>query len=87
MLLTFFFGMFFVNPASIMAIVLSWGAIVLYLWLRFGSIQWGLAAVICLIHDVIIVVGLVATLMLVLFMFFYSGRSCVFTVLAGGGGQ
>ena len=45
---------------AIMAIVLSWGAIVLYLWLRFGSVQWGLAAVICLIHDVIIVVGLVA---------------------------
>jgi len=45
---------------AIMAIVLSWAAIVGYLWLRFGSIQWGLAAVICLVHDVIIVVGLVA---------------------------
>ena len=45
---------------AIMAIVLSWIAIVLYLWLRFGRIQWGLAAVICLVHDVIIVVGLVA---------------------------
>jgi SecD/SecF fusion protein len=45
---------------AIMAIVLSWAAIVAYLWLRFGSIQWGLAAVICLVHDVIIVVGLVA---------------------------
>ena len=42
------------------AIILSWVAIVLYLWLRFGSVQWGLAAVICLIHDVIIVVGLLA---------------------------
>lgn len=42
------------------AVILSWLAIVGYLWLRFGSIQWGLAAVICLIHDVIIVVGLVA---------------------------
>ena len=45
---------------AIFAIVLSWVAIVLYLWLRFGSVQWGLAAVICLIHDVIIVVGLLA---------------------------
>jgi len=45
---------------AIMAVVLSWLAIVGYLWLRFGSIQWGLSAVICLIHDVIIVVGLVA---------------------------
>ncbi len=45
---------------ALMAIILSCIAIVLYLWLRFGSIQWGLAAVICLAHDVIIVVGLVA---------------------------
>ncbi|MGB2824746.1 MAG: protein translocase subunit SecD, partial [Phycisphaerae bacterium] len=45
---------------AIIAIVLSWVAIVLYLWLRFGSVQWGLAAVICLVHDVIVVVGLVA---------------------------
>ena len=46
--------------SAIVAIVLSWLAIVGYLWFRFGSPQWGLAAVICLIHDVIIVVGLVA---------------------------
>jgi len=45
---------------ALMAIILSGVAIVLYLWLRFGSIQWGLAAVICLAHDVIIVVGMVA---------------------------
>lgn len=45
---------------AVIAVVLSWVAIVLYLWLRFGSIQWGLAAVICLIHDVIVVVGMVA---------------------------
>ena len=45
---------------AIFAIVLSWVAIVLYLWLRLGSVQWGLAAVIFLIHDVIIVVGLLA---------------------------
>ncbi len=45
---------------AIVAVGLSWLAIVGYLWLRFGSLQWGLAAVICLIHDVVIVVGLVA---------------------------
>ncbi len=45
---------------AIMAIVLSWIAIILYLWLRFGNWRWGLAAVICLIHDVVIVIGLVA---------------------------
>ncbi|MBT3279276.1 MAG: hypothetical protein HN909_09145 [Phycisphaerales bacterium] len=45
---------------TIIVIVLSWAAIVFYLWLRFGSLQWGLAAVVCLIHDVMIVVGLIA---------------------------
>jgi len=45
---------------AIVAVVLSWLAIVAYLWLRFGSAQWGLAAVVCLVHDVVIVVGLVA---------------------------
>jgi SecD/SecF fusion protein len=45
---------------AIVVVVLSWVAIIAYLWLRFGSVQWGLAAVICLIHDVIIIVGLVA---------------------------
>lgn len=45
---------------AIMAVVLSWICIVIYLWFRFGSVQWGLAAVVCLVHDVVIVVGLVA---------------------------
>jgi SecD/SecF fusion protein len=45
---------------AVMAIILSCVAIVLYLWLRFGSLTWGIAAVVCLAHDVIIVVGLVA---------------------------
>ena len=44
---------------AVAAVVLSWLAIVAYLWFRFGSVQWGLAAVLCLIHDVVIVVGLV----------------------------
>jgi len=45
---------------AIVVIALSWLAIVAYLWLRFGSVQWGLAAVVCLMHDVIIVIGLIA---------------------------
>lgn len=45
---------------AIAAVILSWLAIVGYLWLRFGSVRWGLAAVVCLVHDTIIVVGLVA---------------------------
>jgi SecD/SecF fusion protein len=46
--------------SAIMAIIMSWIAIVLYVWVRFGSARWGLAAVVCLIHDVVIVVGLLA---------------------------
>ena len=46
--------------SAVIAIIMSWIAIVLYVWVRFGSIRWGLAAVICLIHDVVIVVGLLA---------------------------
>jgi len=45
---------------AIIAFVLSWLAIVAYLWLRFGSARWGLAAVVCLVHDVVIAVGMVA---------------------------
>ena len=45
---------------AIVVVILSWSAIVAYLWLRFGSVQWGLAAVICLVHDVVIVVGMIA---------------------------
>jgi SecD/SecF fusion protein len=48
------------SQRAIMAVVLSWIAIILYLWLRFGSVRWGLAAVICLVHDTLITVGLVA---------------------------
>jgi SecD/SecF fusion protein len=45
---------------AIVAVILGWLSIIVYLWFRFGSVRWGLAAVICLIHDVTIVVGLVA---------------------------
>lgn len=48
------------SQMAIIALVLSWLSIIAYLWLRFGSVQWGLAAVICLIHDVAIAVGMVA---------------------------
>src|SRR5262249_17528110 len=33
------------------AILASWAAMLLYLWFRFGNWTFGLAAVICLIHD------------------------------------
>jgi SecD/SecF fusion protein len=42
------------------AILLSWAGILLYLWFRFGSWTFGLAAVICLIHDLFFTMGVIA---------------------------
>ena len=44
---------------AIGAIALSWLAIVLFLWFRFGNWTFGVAAVLCLIHDLTFTVGLV----------------------------
>lgn len=48
------------QTSAIIAIVLSWLAIILYLWFRFGNIRWGLAAVVALVHDIIIAIGMIA---------------------------
>jgi SecD/SecF fusion protein len=45
---------------AIMAIVASWVIIILYLWFRFKSVTYGVAAVIALVHDVLIALGAVA---------------------------
>ncbi|MEX0776503.1 MAG: protein translocase subunit SecD [Phycisphaeraceae bacterium] len=45
---------------AIFAVVLSWLAIMAYVWLRFGDLRYGLGAIIALIHDVVIAVGLAA---------------------------
>jgi SecD/SecF fusion protein len=42
------------------AILLSWLAILLYLWFRFHNWTFGLAAVICLIHDLCFTLGAIA---------------------------
>ncbi|HKQ49644.1 MAG TPA: protein translocase subunit SecD [Phycisphaerae bacterium] len=42
------------------AIALSWLVIIVYVWFRFGNIRWGLAAVVALIHDVIVAIGAIA---------------------------
>jgi SecD/SecF fusion protein len=42
------------------AILASWGAILLYLWFRFGNWTFGLAAVFCLIHDLFFTLGIIA---------------------------
>jgi SecD/SecF fusion protein len=45
---------------AFIAIALSWIGIIIYLWFRFGNIRWGLAAVIALIHDVVVALGAIA---------------------------
>ncbi|MGC1273686.1 MAG: protein translocase subunit SecD [Planctomycetaceae bacterium] len=45
---------------ALMAILASWAAIVGYLWFRFQDINYGLAAVIGLMHDVAITLGVLA---------------------------
>ena len=45
---------------ALYAILASWGAILLYLWFRFGNWTFGLAAVLCLIHDLFFTLGAIA---------------------------
>ncbi|MBN9518885.1 protein translocase subunit SecD [bacterium] len=42
------------------AILASWVAILLYLWFRFGNWTFGLAAVLCLVHDLCFTLGMIA---------------------------
>ncbi len=42
------------------AIMVSWLVILGYLWFRFGSWQFGLAAVLCLVHDLCFTLGAIA---------------------------
>jgi SecD/SecF fusion protein len=48
------------RTVAALAIVLSWLVIIAYLWFRFKSFAFGLAAVIALVHDVLITLGAVA---------------------------
>jgi SecD/SecF fusion protein len=45
---------------ALVAIVISSLAIILYVWIRFGSVRWGLGAVLALIHDLVIAMGVLA---------------------------
>lgn len=45
---------------AIIALVTSWVAIVIYIWIRFQKVVFGLAAVVALIHDVLISLAAVA---------------------------
>ncbi|MCB9838107.1 MAG: protein translocase subunit SecD [Phycisphaeraceae bacterium] len=45
---------------AIVAVILSFLGIMIYIWVRFGSLRYSLAAIIALMHDVIAVLGLIA---------------------------
>jgi SecD/SecF fusion protein len=45
---------------ALVAIIGSWLVIIAYLWFRFKSVAFGVAAVIALVHDVLIALGAVA---------------------------
>jgi SecD/SecF fusion protein len=44
---------------ALIAIVLSFLAIIIYVWLRFGTARYGIAGVVALIHDVTVAIGAV----------------------------
>jgi SecD/SecF fusion protein len=45
---------------ALYAILASWAAILLYLWFRFGNWTFGAAAVLCLLHDLLFTLGIIA---------------------------
>ncbi|MEM9415941.1 MAG: protein translocase subunit SecD [Planctomycetota bacterium] len=48
------------KQTAMVAMLLSLLAVVVYIWVRFGSIRYGLAAIVALVHDVSITIGLIA---------------------------
>jgi protein-export membrane protein SecD/preprotein translocase SecF subunit len=44
---------------ALIAVVLGWLVIIIYLWFRFGKARWGLAAVSALVHNILITLGFV----------------------------
>jgi SecD/SecF fusion protein len=45
---------------AIIAVLLSFLLIVIYIWVRFGSVRYSMAAIVALMHDVLTVIGLIA---------------------------
>ncbi len=45
---------------AILALTASWVCIIIYLWIRFQGVAFGLAAVVALVHDVFVMLGGIA---------------------------
>ncbi|MHC4947815.1 MAG: protein translocase subunit SecD [Planctomycetota bacterium] len=48
------------SAQAVVAVVLSLLGILAYIWIRFGSLRYSIAAIVALVHDVTIALGLVA---------------------------
>ncbi len=48
------------QQTAIVAVVLSLLLILIYIWVRFGSVRYSAAAIACLLHDIMIMIGLIA---------------------------
>lgn len=48
------------KKVAILAIIASWVGIIIYLWVRFQGVAFGLAAVVALVHDVLFMLGGIA---------------------------
>ncbi len=48
------------RATAVAAVVLSLLLILIYIWVRFGSVRYSAAAIVALTHDVLIVIGLIA---------------------------
>ncbi len=45
---------------AVVSVVLSLMLILIYVWVRFGSVRYSLAAITCVVHDCLICIGLIA---------------------------
>ncbi len=45
---------------AIFAVILSFVLILIYVWVRFGSVRYSVAAIVPLVHDVLVAIGLIA---------------------------
>ena len=53
---------------AVVSVVLSLMLILIYVWVRFGSVRYSLAAIACLVHDCLTCIGLIAVAEIIYYM-------------------
>ncbi len=48
------------KQTAVVSVIMSFLLILIYIWIRFGSVRYSMAAIVCLLHDVLTVLGLIA---------------------------